>query len=550
MLNSLGKISDRDELVAAYSFRYKDLHYQAEKAFREKRDLIPSPFLLNPIEKHPYRIFIDLSTLVIDFAPRDPVHFREIVINPVNGFVTAYVLTSAEWKHGARPADGLQIKFYLSSNNRPIIYTIGVNEGSYERIDIKEDDLRHPKEPKSGELPQKLKMVTDKSFWLGAKLSAGELRVSAAEGDEKLVDWIRLQYPNVDADLRAQIFSEIILVRNVATDVVSSVTLSRPIESFPILRDLHEKDSTELIIGSKDAKLNAPKCPTKYSEAYIDQNHLREVQDSVSVTQDSASFDKLHVSCRSLGGFAPTDRIPQMSETYFSLWLSRQILSDAFDFRLGENIGVLLGAHYADRCGPIKWWLAAAWVLENIGGSLTVTVDPEHAAQLTVRFEGRTKFDGLGYVDAECFSYELGSFDAFHENFDFSLVSRVCISNGKKVVFVGGFDDVFFSKWQCIIRTAIDQYLAKDWESLVAMVIAKYVIGEFLRMIVEGGITSAMGSISMEILDATQLPVIGKRMEQISARGYLCGRSFQTPNGIDILIGCADNIPPEDQISS
>jgi hypothetical protein len=128
--------------------------------------------------------------------------------------------------------------------------------------------------------------------------------------------------------------------------------------------------------------------------------------------------------------------------------------------------------------------------------------------------------------------------DAFQEQFDFSLLSKVYISPDGKVVFVAEIGQVEFGDWRCFIDTFLDRYNV-SWKGLIAEIVAKYIIGLILRDIVEGKITDAMGSMSLDIFDFRRVPIVGDYLAWLADNtpDQVVAKTYPDGEGLEIFVG-------------
>lgn len=535
---------NRDGFAAAFAFRFSDLHKALSENFVTNfKYFAKSLILLESSDDDRYVLFADLSGTAITVADITTQSHGEFSVDPVQIAVPVYALTRDEVKSGESPQNGLRVDFTISSGGQPISYEIGTFEEALQELTITTDDVLKPHHKSLEELQAGLASA---SKWvLGARRRYGSLDTKITGASPEILAWVESVFPEYNQAIVNTIFADTILVDNVASGIMPSVQLTGAVESFWETRDNYPNDPF-LIIGSETAALLAPDCPTPFSTGYIDPDELDAAKNSVVVSGDEITFNAIKIASKSLlsQDFIPARRSPHLILPAFALWLSKPLLSKTFDARIGKNMGAMLGIHKKGRAAIFKWWASGAWILESLTGSLSISLDPAKLMKLSVKFKGRTKFDALGYVDLECITYELGSFDAFHEHFDFTVGSSVYASPNGKLVLVAGFEDVYFDKWRSFIRFFFDRYNI-SWQGLIIEFVAKYILGEMLKRFVENKINSALGSLSLELFDFTTLPVVGDIFHSAFSSvtgnpGNLAPLAVGYESGIEVLVGFAD----------
>ncbi|UJW73544.1 hypothetical protein [Rhizobium sp. SL42] len=502
---------------AAFTFRGEDLYAAVARKFASDfKYFSKSLVFLESTDDDRYLLFADMSG--VQLTAEDPAihNWDEYRISPFEFQVPVFVLTRQEMEDGEDPSSGMRILFRLTSNGRSVDYGIGVFEDELGQLEITPDELENPGDTTPEEKEAQLQDA--KSFFIGARRGTHSVDVVPETVAPEILDWITHSFPEYKAAIVGTVFSDVKIVGDARKGVVPNVQLIGEVRGVWEVSDAYLGSSVYvLIVGSEQARLLAPDCPLPYSSAYIPKGDLQALENSVQVVDGKVELDNIKVVGKNL---LPTHFKPAAAKEYvqgnspfFALWLSRPLLSKTFDYRIGKNLGAMLGVHYSDRAGPIKWYMSGAWILEGVSGSAGIDTTE---ASVNIRFEGRTKFDALAYIDIGCFSYKLGDMDAFHEDFDFTLTARVYVSPEGKLVFVGGLGDLSFGGWQCFIDTFIDRYIS-SWEGLVAEMVVKYIVGQMIKDIVEGEITKAMGVLSLDIFDFKRLPIVGNFLDATAA---------------------------------
>lgn len=529
--------------AAAYTFRFNDLHTAASSKFTEDFAYFAKQLVfLESTDDSRYVLWADMTNVVpaVIVTPFAATAIASFQIDPVDVDVTVYVQTRAEVEAGDDPTAGISITFRISSGGQPITYTLGVYPDDAGKLEIAPTALDDAGAA-SAAGAHKTPVPQSTEFFLGAKRdrTSASLTVTPQNAAPEVLAWITSSFPEFETAILSTLFADVRLIQDVSNNVVKNVKLVGPVESY------WEEASPgwfQIVVGAERAALHAPDCPVNFSQAYIDPHDLQTSQNGVAIAGDQITFppvkisEKKLVSGYNLAAFPPAFTLPR-----FSLWMRRSLLEKSFDVRLGKNIGAMLGAHYHDRKGPIKYWLAGAWILEGIQGSLQINANPQNIASMDLRFDGRTKFDAMAYVDIGCFTYELGSFDGFHENFDFTLSSKVYFNAEAKLVFVGGFENIDFDKWRSFIRTFLDRWIT-SWQGIAIEIVAKFIIGQYIRMFIEGEITKAMGCMSLELLEAEDIPIFGDLLKPFLTPGHganLAAKAESLGEGVLISIGAA-----------
>lgn len=498
---------------AAFTFRGEDLYAAVSKKFTSDfKYFAKSLVFLESTDDSRYLLFADMSG--VQLVAEDPAthNWDEFRISPFDFQVPVFVLTRQEMEDGDDPASGMRLVFRLTSNERSVDYGIGVFKDQLGRLEITPDELENPGDTTPEDKEEKLQ--DEQSFFIGARRETHSVGVVPETDAPEILDWIAHSFPEYKAAIVATVFSDVKIVEDARKGVIPNVQLVGEVRGVWETSNAYLGSSVYvLIVGSEQAKLLAPDCPVPYSSAYIPKSDLQAIENSAQVVDGTVELDNIKVVGKNLlpTHFKPSAarKYVQRNSPFFALWLSRPLLSKTFDYRIGKNLGAMLGVHYSDRAGPIKWYMSGAWILEGVSGSAGIDTTE---ASVNIRFEGRTKFDALAYIDIGCFSYKLGDMDAFHEDFDFTLTAKVYVSSEGKLVFVGGLGNLSFGGWQCFIDTFIDRYIS-SWEGLVAEIVVKYIVGQIIKDIVEGEITKAMGVLSLDIFDFKRLPVVGNFLD-------------------------------------
>ncbi len=521
-----------EDLAAAFSFRWEDLFDGTSAKFAHDfayfaKDLV----FIESSDDDRYLLFADMSAVALQVSP--PGNVGEFAILAFDYSVPVFALTREEAESGEDPKNGLQVSFRLSSNGSPVRYSIGVFEDALGRLEMSDGNVQNPANTTSDAKEAALKDA--RTYFVGARMGVGNnVTVTPESEAPELTDWIAHSFPEYQTAISRTVFSDVQLIKDVAVSVMPTMKLVGEVLGF--WDTVRFPTVTALVAGSADALLIAPDCPTKYSEATIEPTELSNAESSVSAG-GAANLSDIHVVSKSLLNreFLPAVTMPYLRRPFFSLWLSKPLLSKTFDARLGKNLGAMLGVFYSDSWGPIKWYLSSGWIINNVVGSLDIDLT---SAALDVRFNGRTKFEALSYIDIGCFSYKLGDMDAFHEQFDFTLSSKVYFSPNGKLVFMAEAKDAVFGGWQCFIDAFLDRY-NNTWSGMVTEIVAKYIVAIILRQIVEGKITDALGLLSLDLFDFRRLPVVGELFEHSIAAtpSSIDSDVVPGPQGLDIIVG-------------
>lgn len=526
--------------AAAFSYRFEDLHFTASTKFTDDFSFFAKQLVfLESTDDSRFVLWADMASVVtaVKVTPFDAQKIGVFQIDPVEVDVTVYVQTRAEVDAGDDPASGVSITFRISSGGKPISYEIGIFKDGEGKLEISKQALDDPA-ASIQDAKKKTPVASNHEYFLGAKRSSGVgqalLTVTPVDPPQAILDWINSSFPEFETAILETLFADVRLIQDVSKNVLKNVKLIGEVESF---WEEVKKDYYQLVIGAVQAALLAPDCPTHFSEAFIDPADLQASQNSVAVSSGEITMAPVKISEKQVVTGYDLARVSALPwEPRFTLWMNRSLLNKTFDLRLGKNIGAMLGAHYQDRKGPIKYWLSGAWILEGVQGALQINADPFNIASLDLRFDGRTKFDALAYIDIGCFTYELGSFDGFHENFDFTLSSKLFFNYEGKLIFVGGFKDIDFDKWRCFIRTFIDRWIT-SWEGIAIEIVVKFILGQYIRMFVEGEITKAMGCMSLELLEADDVPIFGDLVKPFLQPGSFATKSEAYGEGVLISMG-------------
>lgn len=531
--------------AAAYTYRFNDLHSATSFKFSEDFAFFARQLVfLESTDDSRYVLWADMTNVVstVVVTPFDSTAVGTFQIDPVEVDVTVYVQTRAEVDAGDDPATGVSITFRISSDDQPISYNIGVYADDAGKLEITPNALQDAAAVTASGTSKK-PVLQNSEFFLGAKRETGEfaarLSVTPQNAAPEVLAWIMNSFPEFETAILNTLFADVRLIQDVSKNVVKNVTLVGSVEYY---WEEVTVDRFQIVIGADQASLHAPDCPINFSQAYINPTDLQASQNGVAINGDTVTFPPIVISQKKLvAGYRLAEQHADFNLPRFTLWMNRSILEKSFDVRLGKNIGAMLGAHYHDRKGPIKYWLAGAWILEGIQGSLQINANPQNIASMDLRFDGRTKFDALAYIDIGCFTYELGSFDGFHENFDFTLSSKVYFNEDAKLIFVGGFEDIDFDKWRSFIRTFLDRWIT-SWEGIAIEIVTKFILGQYIRMFIEGEITKAMGCMSLELLEAEDIPIFGEMLKPYltpGAGGNLSSKAEALGEGVLISIGAA-----------
>lgn len=528
------------EFGAAFTFRGEDLYGAVAKKFdSDFKYFSKSLVFLESTDDDRYILFADMSGVQLVPQIRTNRSWNEFRISPFSCQVPVFVLTRQEMEDGEDPASGMRVIFKLTSNGISVNYNIGVFEDKLSQLEITRDELDDQDETTADQKEGKLKGA--QNFFIGARRGVHNVDVVPETDAPEILNWIDRSFPEYKSAIVGTVFSDIKIIGDARKGVMPNVQLVGSVRGVWETSNAYLGGPVEvLIVGSEQANLLAPDCPMPYSSAYIPKGDLQAIENSVQVVDGKLSMGDIKVVGKNLiqAHFKPSVSGPhvQARSPLFALWLSRSLLSKTFDYRIGKNLGAMLGVHYSDRAGPIKWYMSGAWILEGVSGSAGIDTT---AASVNIRFEGRTKFDALAYIDIRCFSYKLGDMDAFHEDFDFTLASKVYISSEGKLIFVGGLGDISFGGWQCFIDTFIDRYIS-SWQGLVAEIVIKYIVGQMIKDIVEGEITKAMGVLSLDIFDFKRLPIVGAFLDDTSERSpnMIAAHTLAYGNdGLEIAVG-------------
>lgn len=539
--------TNRDSFAAAYSFRLADIHEALTKKVKEALlQLRRNALLLNPRTKDPYYIWVDFSAYDLGVEPYLQGTDNQFIIEAVNTGVTTYIQSRADFEANRPYTDGISLAVKIDSDGEKILHDIDVRRVVRKLLPIPDIAIKEgePEELESHGREPAERAAASEVWALTAQRFSGSVRTSYDLSDPGIADWVSRTFPDLERLLSDVLFPPLIAIADVSTGVVPNVRLTGDVTCFI---EYHSQDRLpDLVIGSEKAEISTDPCPSRYMEAYIEPDELKRVQDSVRSSASSdeirITFDDIRISKRkTLSEDFGEPRMPAIGKELFGLWLSQKLLSKTFDVRIGKHIGLLLGAQYDDKWAMIEWSLSAAWVLKNITGAAEISLDPNSFAVVEVGFKGRTKFDALSWVEIGCITYELGSLDAFHKQFDFNLTARAALSRQGKLIFMGGFEDIVFKDWRCFIRTFLDQFVRGSWEGVATEIVIKYVLGEFMRRIVEGKITDAMGLLSFEITNVTALPILGQAFAAHTAvGGPLVSFPERIGAGMNILVGKDD----------
>lgn len=510
-------LSVYSDLQAAFGFRLEDLHEAIVAALaRRMGDLSNNQIYLKSSDSSLMHLFVSTPTATFNIRKFDLTSPRQVVVEFAHSELILMILSDQDFQDGVDPDDGLKAQIEVRASE--FIFEIGLNERVLPGIDYDQDDVLSPKQSIPQETNDKIRET--KTTSLGAS-SSSEIDIEFTSETQASI-WLEDKFPNFRQAIRDVLLSDIVLISNVRKDICKNVILAAD-ESVQSLEHSYEPKEGEpypaLIIGSKKAELFASDCPNYFSKLILDMTS-EEIEAKTEVVSDGSGNGKVlipelkvrQLNLLSKGYERTANQIIENRHKRFHIWMSKELLGRTFNRRLGKNIGALLGAHYDDKWGIVKWWLSGGWILKGIDGA--VKINPS-AASVELDFLGRTKFDAMGYVDLDCVQVEIGSLDAFHERFDFTLFSEIYVSwKDGKVVFKGGFKDIEFEYWRSFLRFILDKYVS-SWKYLVGRLIVDYVFSKFFRAFIEDEVTNAMGSISIDLMDLTDVPVLGDWFESM-----------------------------------
>lgn len=516
--------------AAAFGFKHDDLYETVSEKLSAGFSHFKNQFIyIDTANDQRYFLFADVRSLAINVTPLKVAPMGEISCDPIDARIPVYFLTKAELDKDVDPeTGGLRVDILLNTKG-PISYTMGVFVDDLGNLDIDKSQVLDPSkttaDDKEGNLSKPEK------YFIGARRKTADYDIEI-DAAQSIKDWAEANLQDFRNNMISVLFPDVRVVDD-ASAVVPNVRLFGEIEWS--WERFDEVDM--MMVGSETATFHTPECPTILTQARIDPKEVEAAQQSVKVGNGTATFNDIKVTTKSnlSAGFREARRKPISSQPMFLVWLSKRLLSKTFDARVGDKLSAMLGVHKSDRNGAIKWYFSGAWLFEGYKGNLDIDTT---SASLKVRVEGGTKFDALAYIDIGCVSYKLGDMDAFHEDFDFTINSSLYISDDGQLVFVGGLDELYFAGWHCFIDTFLDRYNS-SWEGVIAEIVVKYVIGLVIQNIVEGGITDAMGYLTMNLLDIKSIPIAGQKIVDISQNrpGYIVSKAIPSADGLHILVG-------------
>ena len=537
------KLSAYSNLEAAYGFKLEDLHESAYGQIDNKYNtLIREKIYLTTDSAELHHLFISVKSVSFTIDTFDPQIPRELVVRLNGAIVWTFILSDQQYRAGKNPKDGLIASIEILPKD--LKYVIGLIQRKVPGIDYNATDLQRTDHLDPSEL--KRRASTTETTALGASTSSRietMMKDSASEGS----NWIRRAFPKYEGAIESALLTDIILIDDVRTGVCKNVVLSadKEVEAFST-EYIPSRGSPYpiFVMGSEEAALLAPECANVLSKAILEASVIENAKEAsareVKPGAGEVDIPKLRISTQNLvrHEFLLARRQLSFSNQTFHLWLSKTILETTFNHRLGKNIGRLFGAHYDDKWGIVKWWLSGGWILKHVAGSVKIEVG---SAAVEVDFRGRTRFDALGYVDLKCMQFEIGSMNAFHERFDFTLNSRLFMSwRDGKVVFIAGFKEVKLERWRSFIRFILDKYI-HNWKYVVARMIVDIVLGRIIKSFVEDEITNAMGSISLNLLEVSELPIVGEhftaKLTETRKFPIVVGYASAANDGVELIVG-------------
>ena len=535
------------DLKAAYGFKILDLHTLAKSSIEENfTQLINNEIYLNSDVGGLNHLFISVKTANISVRTFDELTPKNIVLDLADVVLSVFVLSDQQYQSGSSPQDGLATEIRVDTTE--VLFEVQLITRKVLRT-IYEEDLRDT--PKLSSQVNSTPLEEKETISLGA-VSHSEVLVELTNKDSDASVWLEKAFPKYKDAIERVIVADIVLIHDVRGGICKNIILDpdKDVESFDLEYFPSKGGPYSLfVIGSRYATLLAPDCPTIFSKAILDPSLIDEAKRSVIHDNGDGTghiaVPNLRVSAKSL----VRDDYISASQTsigsgypVFHLWMSKSILEKSFNHRLGNNIGALIGAHYDDSWGIVKWWLSGGWVLKQISGGVRIAVT---SATVEVDFHGRTKFDAMGYVDLSCTQIEIGSMDAFHEKFDFTLYSGLFVSwRDGRVIFNAGFKNVNFDDWRSFLRFFLDKYVS-SWKYVVARLIVDFIFSKILKSFVEDQVTDAMGSISIDLLNLSDLPIVGNWFgstisEDPTNWPRLSGSASATQSGIEFVAGAQD----------